>query len=86
VTFVRGAFDHNNPLGIRLPLLCMWDDCEKPGHDEIKVVIHEGNGRHRKSVHYIFCTPTHRDYFRNSHKSYGNLASGDKAAPGLWRP
>lgn len=56
------------------PLLCCWDDCGQYGDDREKEVAAEG----QKTVHYVFCSPGHRAFWRNSVKSYGNKASGDK--------
>lgn len=61
-------------------ILCSWDDCEKFGHEEHKVVVREP----AKNLHYIFCNQTHRDFWINSHKDQGNLASGSKST--LWVP
>ncbi len=57
-------------------IVCNWDDCEKFGHEEHKVVVREP----AKNLHYIFCNQTHRDFWVNSHKDNGNLASGSKSA------
>ena len=61
-------------------LLCTWDDCEKYGHEEHKVVVREPS----KNMHYIFCNETHMQFFINSHNDNGNLATGEKSK--LWLP
>lgn len=57
-----------------VPLLCCWEDCQKNGHEENKIVVRDGD----KSLNYVFCTTRHRNYYRNSHLDNGNLMSGDK--------
>lgn len=55
-------------------LLCCWDDCERPGQDEIRVM--EKQGQH--NAIYIFCNTVHRNMHINGHNSYGRLAVGDR--------
>lgn len=52
------------------PILCAWDDCEKSGYDEIKIVVNEP----KKKLHYIFCSEQHKRYHINGHREYGKLA------------
>ena len=52
------------------PIPCAWDDCEKPGYDEIKIVVKEP----RKDLHYIFCSSVHKRFYMASHHQYGKLA------------
>ena len=52
------------------PILCAWDDCEKPGYDEIKVIVREP----QKTLHYIFCSEQHKRYHIHGHREYGKLA------------
>lgn len=57
-----------NPQGI--PILCCWDTCEKPGYDEIKLVVKEPG----KTLHYIFCSDRHKRYHIHGHREFGKLA------------
>ena len=56
--------------GMGIPILCAWDDCQKNGFDEIKVIVREP----QKALHYIFCSTMHKRFFVNGHRDYGNLA------------
>lgn len=47
---------------------CAWDDCEKDGYDQIKVVVREP----KKNLHYIFCSETHKQMHINGSRDYGN--------------
>lgn len=53
-------------------IVCAWDDCWLPGHDEIRIVVQEG----RKSLIYIFCSGRHRLYYSQAHRAYGQLPAG----------
>lgn len=57
---------HNPTTGNAI--LCAWDDCEKAGFDEIKVVVKEPH----KSLHYIFCSEVHKRFHMAGHRNYGN--------------
>lgn len=59
---------HNPATGNAI--MCAWDDCQKPGYDEIKVVVREP----RKTLHYIFCSEQHKRYHIHGHREYGKLA------------
>jgi YHS domain-containing protein len=72
--------------GSGVALLCCWDDCEKPGHEEIKVVTREGTKAKPKDTHYVFCSAAHKSLFKNSHHSYGNAAPGERSPLGLILP
>lgn len=61
------------------PLLCCWDDCGQYGHDEHGENFREGG----KSVRYIFCSDRHRQYWRHSSISNGNLPAGFRGPSGL---
>ena len=52
------------------PIMCAWDDCERNGYDEIKVIVREP----RKNLHYIFCSEQHMRFHIMGHHSYGKLA------------
>ena len=54
-------------------IICVWDDCRKPGHDEIKVKERHDDGQWWD---YIFCTEFHKQLHINSPKSYGNVTVG----------
>ena len=62
-TTVRNPETHNL-------ILCAWDDCQKAGYDEIKIVVREPS----KVLHYIFCSERHKRYHINGHRDYGKLA------------
>lgn len=65
---IPGKTEVRNPeTGNRI--LCAWDDCEKPGYDEIKIIVREP----QKTLHYIFCSERHKRYQINGHQSYGKL-------------
>ena len=52
-------------------IVCCWDDCQKPGHDEVKVKL-----QHEDLLwwSYIFCTDFHKALFANSQAQYGRVA------------
>lgn len=58
-----------NSLGNHLP--CCWDDCERDGYDEIKVVVKEP----QKQLHYVFCSERHKRLYLNAHHDYGRLGA-----------
>lgn len=64
-------------------LLCCWDDCEALGRNEIQATEGVEGGRR---LTYIFCSDRHRAYWVNSHRSYGNAASGNRSPLGLYLP
>ena len=58
------------------PLLCCWDDCERPGYDEIR-----GTGPSDvpgQALIYIFCTDRHKALWLASPRGYGRLPSGER--------
>ena len=59
-----------------IPIRCAWDDCERLGWEEVQVRVTDPGAK--STVRYIFCTDRHRDYWRWSHKSNGNLPPGSK--------
>lgn len=59
-----------------IKVVCAWDDCERLAWDEMKVRVTDPGAR--QSVDYIFCSERHRDYWRWSHRSNGNLPPGSK--------
>jgi hypothetical protein len=61
-----------------LAILCCWTDCERVGDDRHRVVLPEPRG----NLIYLFCSERHREYWRNSHHSMGNLPSGAKSLGG----
>lgn len=66
MTYVRNAEGH------RLP--CCWDDCQRPGHDEIRLV----EAKNGQNAIYVFCSESHRQLHRNSHIQYGRLPLGER--------
>lgn len=65
MTYVRTHTDEK--------IVCCWDDCRKPGHDEIKVKL-----QHEDQAwwDYIFCTERHKALFVHSHVEYSRLPVG----------
>ena len=61
-------------------LPCCWADCERPGHDGIRIVKHEGPLR---TLTYVFCSERHRQLYANSHIAYGDLPLGSRNRNGL---
>jgi hypothetical protein len=55
--------------GHGIPIRCAWDDCERNGYDEIKIVVKEP----QKELHYIFCSERHKRYHIHGHHEYGKL-------------
>lgn len=58
------------------PLLCCWDDCENPGNYRIR--IRRPDQTAKADLIYIFCSEVHRAYYRNAHRSYGNIDTAPK--------
>lgn len=61
---------------------CAWFECEKPGYELYKSIQHE-HGRNipcaaGDHVNYVFCSERHKQLFRHSHESFGNLPPGFK--------
>jgi len=54
-------------------IVCCWDDCQRPGHDEIKVQLQHEN---KEWWNYLFCTERHKQMFVNSHREYARLPVG----------
>ena len=65
-------------MDTQMPMVCGWDECDRPARTPYQVRIHEhsgafscsqvneaggGLGRH---AHYVFCSDRHRDYFVHS--------------------
>lgn len=55
------------------PITCVWDDCTRPGHNEIMVKEQHTDGQW---WNYIFCSERHKNLHVNGAKAYGNLAVG----------
>jgi hypothetical protein len=56
---------------------CAWDSCELDGYETNKVVINDAApGYPEKIMRYVFCTERHKQFWINSHRSYGNLPPG----------
>lgn len=73
----RGAIS-SGPARERI--LCAWDDCEQYGvqlHTIGVQYAEEGSG-HSYYVKHLFCSDRHLDYWRNSHRSFGNLPAGSR--------
>lgn len=58
-------------------VVCAWDECEQDGVESNKCTVNYGKpGYPDQIVKYVFCSERHRQYWINSHHSYGNLPSG----------
>ena len=73
-------------------VVCMWDDCTRPGDTMYEVVIRERPDVDPRNivrmpagklaqdpwkyVHYLFCCPAHKGFFVHSHVSMGRLPAG----------
>ncbi len=75
-----------NPVS-GMPFSCAWDDCPRDGHDEFKVLERDGllslaDGCSPllvgtpKVIHWIFCSPRHKEYWQNAPRDHGNLPQG----------
>jgi hypothetical protein len=62
-------FDHGGSKHV----MCAWDTCEKDGYESHKIVTHENSpGYESKTITYIFCSESHKDYWRASVRSGNN--------------
>lgn len=52
-----------------VPLLCAWDDCERDGYEEVKVIVRDAG----KELHYVFCSERHKSMHLAGHVDYGNV-------------
>ena len=65
-------------------LQCCWEDCRKPGTTLHKALSHDhAKGYpcdHEMSKHtwFVFCSERHRQLFKHSHISKGNLPTGER--------
>lgn len=66
---IPGKTQVRNPVTGKV-ILCAWDTCDKPGYDEIKIIVKEP----RKTLHYIFCSDRHKRYHIHGHREHGKLA------------
>lgn len=63
-------------------ITCAWFGCEKVAYDLYKAVFHEHapelpcSAPLSSHVNFIFCTERHKQYWRNSHKVFGQLPAG----------
>lgn len=61
---------------------CAWFECEKPGFELYKSVLHEhGRGipcEQGDHVNFVFCSERHRQLYRHSHVEFGKLPPGFK--------
>lgn len=56
-------------------IVCGWDDCQKPGHDETRVMEPAEDGG---KLIYLFCSDRHKLLFVNSHQKRGFLPTGSR--------
>lgn len=57
-------------------VMCAWDDCERDGVELHKIVVNYGKADTPHKVAHVFCSEKHKEYWKNSAKSYGNLPPG----------
>jgi hypothetical protein len=80
----KGVFS----VGNQRSLTCCWNDCEKHAFDMYMCVVHDhAKGLpcdHPEAAHprYTFCSERHKQYWRYSHISMGNLPPGMRLASG----
>jgi hypothetical protein len=71
------------------PIMCCWNDCVEPGHEEHKVVVRERKSEvdlsTMETLTYIFCCQKHKHYYVHSHLDLGNVPTGYKSVPGMLR-
>jgi hypothetical protein len=65
-------------LDTQAPMVCSWDECDRPGRTPYQVRVHEHAGRcnsfeaqYGRHAHYVFCCERHLLYWV--------YASGDRA-------
>jgi hypothetical protein len=56
-------------------LLCMWADCERPGHNKFHIDV-IGPEPSFTITHFIFCTHEHKSLFAASHFKMGSYHPG----------
>jgi hypothetical protein len=73
----RGAHSAG-PSGERI--ICGWDDCQRPGLEMYKIRVNNAADARSSAytVNHLFCSQSHLDYWRNGHRSYGNLPPGSR--------
>jgi hypothetical protein len=62
-------------------VMCAWDTCEKDGYENNKVVVRDSAPGHQlKTITYVFCSETHRNYFIDQSRGMlpGYLRSGNR--------
>lgn len=65
---------------------CCWFECEKPGYELYKSVLHEHARELRcddprsQHVNFVFCGERHKQLYLNSHRDMGKLPPGYKLA------
>ena len=59
--------------------VCAWDDCEKPGREEVHRI--EADGTRGVNVWWFFCSELHRSYHDHSHREMGRVAPGEPFRP-----
>lgn len=62
---------------------CCWAECDRPGLKAHQLVVPENP---QKNLIYLFCSDRHRALYVNSHRSYGNLLSGQRGGGGIVVP
>lgn len=65
---------------------CCWNECEKPGYELYKAVLHEHartlacDDPRSSHCNFIFCSERHLRYYTNSHNRFGQLPPGFRKA------
>lgn len=63
-------------------ILCAWDDCPRPGQDEIRIEKPQDEANPMKgNLIYIFCTERHKALYQHSHRELRRLPVGSRGLP-----
>lgn len=63
-------------------IACAWFECQRPGYELYKAIFHEHarelacDSPMSEHVNFIFCSERHKQLFRNSHLTFGQLPAG----------
>ena len=65
-------FDHGGSKKV----MCAWDECDRDGYENHKVVVHNGKPGYPQDVTHVFCSEKHRRFWITSMEHYGRLPDG----------
>lgn len=77
-----GEDKKGRPILCHDPLLCCWDDCDKPGYEEYKLVIPHDQIP-GATLTYVFCGERHQSMWGSSHVHNGDMP---RSPLGLYLP